>query len=156
MWLIYVMMRLWHGRIFFTTGHLCGESSCYQWIPNTKGQYAELCWFLCCWPGRAFEQTVEWLVKWGGLMLIQCDPNDLNRSFNEQRSQASAGMVLTLIRYIHQIFIAHYGNGKYHDDVMAWAHFLHYWQLVQRNYQLLVVSQHHGPVIQYSNSFVCN
>ena len=40
-----------------------------------------------------------------------------------------------------------------HDDIMMWTHFQHYWPFVLGIHQLLVDSQHKGPIKQSSDGF---
>ena len=51
--------RWWHHdmEILLITGHLCGESLGYWWIPQ-RASDEEIWWHICCKPG----QTTKWTV----------------------------------------------------------------------------------------------
>ena len=61
----------WRHQIeAFSAGLLCGELTGHRWIPHAKARNAELWFFIWSAPGPTVELTMETLVIWDAIALI--------------------------------------------------------------------------------------
>ena len=106
-------------------------------FPAQRASNTELWWFLCCLPRVPIEGAVEWSMKLHNSHIPECTcPIPHNAPFRTE--------MCTFLFWMEHF-------GIWHDDVIKWKHFPHYWPFVQGIHQSPVNSLHkaqwHGALM---------
>ena len=101
-----------NGNIFCVTGHLCGEFTGPQWIPQHKGQ----------WRGAlTFSLICVWINGW----VNNVEAGDLIRYRAHHYVTVMISMKIILL------YQWRYQMGGDRDDIIKWKHFPRHWSFVR-------------------------